>query len=59
MFPTSPDRKNGIKNEESRIQVEALAKNAADFGIEYFNEVDLGKASSISSGRSRGSRCRG
>jgi len=37
---TSPDRKNGIKNEESRIQVEALAKNARDFGIEYFNEVD-------------------
>jgi 3-isopropylmalate/(R)-2-methylmalate dehydratase large subunit len=38
--PTSPDRKNGIKNEESRIQVEALARNAADFGIEYYNEVD-------------------
>jgi 3-isopropylmalate/(R)-2-methylmalate dehydratase large subunit len=38
--PTSPDRKNGIKNPESRIQVEALAKNAADFGIEYYNEVD-------------------
>jgi 3-isopropylmalate/(R)-2-methylmalate dehydratase large subunit len=37
---TSPDRRNGIKNEESRIQVEALAKNARDFGIEYFNEVD-------------------
>ena len=38
--PTSPDRVNGIKNEESRIQVEALAKNAADFGIEYYNEAD-------------------
>ncbi len=38
--PTSPDRKNGIRNEESRIQVEALARNAADFGIEYYNEVD-------------------
>ncbi len=38
--PTSPDRKFGIKNEESRVQVEALAKNAADFGIEYYNEVD-------------------
>ena len=38
--PTSPDRINGIKNEESRIQVEALAKNAADFGIEYYNEAD-------------------
>jgi len=38
--PTSPDRRFGIKNEESRIQVEALAKNAADFGIEYYNEVD-------------------
>lgn len=38
--PTSPDRHLGIKNEESRIQVEALAKNAADFGIEYFSETD-------------------
>ncbi|NGO49859.1 3-isopropylmalate dehydratase large subunit [Allomesorhizobium camelthorni] len=38
--PTSPDRKLGIKNEESRIQVEALAKNAADFGVEYYSETD-------------------
>jgi 3-isopropylmalate/(R)-2-methylmalate dehydratase large subunit len=38
--PTSPDRKNGIKNEESRIQVEALAKNAKDFGVEYYSEND-------------------
>jgi 3-isopropylmalate/(R)-2-methylmalate dehydratase large subunit len=38
--PTSPDRKLGIKNEESRIQVEALAKNAVDFGIEYYSEND-------------------
>jgi 3-isopropylmalate/(R)-2-methylmalate dehydratase large subunit len=38
--PTSPDRALGIKNEESRIQVEALASNAADFGVEYFNEND-------------------
>ncbi len=38
--PTSPDRVNGIKNEESRIQVEALAQNASDFGIEYYSEHD-------------------
>lgn len=38
--PTSPDRYQGIKNEESRIQVEALAKNAADFGVEYYSEHD-------------------
>ena len=38
--PTSPDRKLGIKNEESRIQVEALAKNAADFNVEYYSEND-------------------
>jgi 3-isopropylmalate/(R)-2-methylmalate dehydratase large subunit len=37
--PTS-DRRNGIADEEARIQVEALAKNANDFGIEYFNELD-------------------
>jgi 3-isopropylmalate/(R)-2-methylmalate dehydratase large subunit len=39
--PTSPDRAQGIKNEESRIQVEALAKNAADFGVEYYSERDV------------------
>ena len=39
--PTSPDRKQGIKNEESRVQVEALAKNAADFGVEYYSENDV------------------
>jgi 3-isopropylmalate/(R)-2-methylmalate dehydratase large subunit len=38
--PTTPDRHTGIKNEESRIQVEQLAKNAADFDIEYYNEND-------------------
>ncbi|MEQ8480197.1 MAG: 3-isopropylmalate dehydratase large subunit [Hoeflea sp.] len=38
--PTSPDRALGIKNEESRIQVEALANNAAEFGVEYYNEND-------------------
>ncbi|MCZ4289668.1 3-isopropylmalate dehydratase large subunit [Hoeflea alexandrii] len=38
--PTSPDRHQGIKNEESRIQVEALATNSAEFGVEYFNEND-------------------
>ncbi len=37
--PTT-DRTHGIKNRESAVQVEALAKNAADFGIEYFNELD-------------------
>ncbi|MDT6939630.1 3-isopropylmalate dehydratase large subunit [Brucella pseudogrignonensis] len=38
--PTSKDRVNGINNEESRIQVEALAKNAADFNVEYYSERD-------------------
>jgi 3-isopropylmalate/(R)-2-methylmalate dehydratase large subunit len=38
--PTSPDRALGIKNEESRIQVEALATNSAEFGVEYLNEND-------------------
>ncbi|MCO6051133.1 3-isopropylmalate dehydratase large subunit [Mesorhizobium sp. RP14(2022)] len=38
--PTSPDRIFGIKNEESRIQVEALAKNAHDFGVEYYDAAD-------------------
>jgi 3-isopropylmalate/(R)-2-methylmalate dehydratase large subunit len=37
--PTT-DRSKGIAEEESRIQVEALANNAREFGIEYFNELD-------------------
>lgn len=38
--PTSPDRHLGIKNEESRIQVEQLAINAAEFNVEYYSEND-------------------
>ncbi len=37
--PTT-DRSKGIDDPESRIQVETLAKNAADFDVEYFNERD-------------------
>lgn len=37
--PTS-DRTKGIDDEDSRIQVETLAQNARDFGVEYFNELD-------------------
>ena len=39
--PTTPDRVNGIDNEESRIQVEALDKNAKDFGIHYYPVNDV------------------
>src|ERR1700754_2043502 len=40
--PTSSDRKLGInRNEESRIQIAALAQNAADFGVEYYSENDV------------------
>ena len=56
--PTTADRKFGIKNDESRIQVEALAKNAADFGIEYYDENDLRQGTSILLAPSRVSRCR-
>ena len=38
--PTS-DRSKGISDEESRIQVETLEKNAADFGIPYFAMDDI------------------
>ena len=37
--PTS-DRTKGIADDDSRIQVETLATNARDFGVEYFNELD-------------------
>eukprot|EP01037_Dinobryon_pediforme_P013666 gene13666-13782_t len=37
--PTS-DRSKGISDPESRIQVEQLAENAREFGIEYYSELD-------------------
>ena len=37
--PTT-DRCHGIDNPESALQVETLAENAKDFGVEYFNELD-------------------
>ncbi|WP_170583040.1 3-isopropylmalate dehydratase large subunit [Ruegeria arenilitoris] len=39
--PTTPDRVNGIENPESRIQVEALDKNAREFGIHYYPVNDI------------------
>ncbi len=34
------DRESGIKEEDSRIQVEALDKNVEEFGVPYFNMND-------------------
>ncbi len=39
--PTTTDRAKGIDDEMSRIQVEALKRNAADFGIEYYGVEDV------------------
>ena len=39
-IPTT-DRSVGIEDQESRIQVEALEKNAADFGVPYFAMDDI------------------
>ena len=39
--PTTVDRVKGIENEESRIQVEALERNAVDFGIVYYGVNDI------------------
>ncbi len=38
--PTTPDRVNGIREEESRIQVDTLTENVAEFGLEYFGMDD-------------------
>jgi 3-isopropylmalate/(R)-2-methylmalate dehydratase large subunit len=38
-IPTT-DRSKGIEDPESRQQIETLARNAADFGIEYFDQHD-------------------
>ncbi|MEE9588795.1 MAG: 3-isopropylmalate dehydratase large subunit [Hyphomicrobiaceae bacterium] len=37
--PTT-DRSAGIDDPESKTQVDAIANNCAEFGIEYYNEVD-------------------
>ncbi len=39
--PTTAGRDTHIDNEESRIQVEALDKNARDFGIHYYPVSDI------------------
>ncbi|SOC06398.1 3-isopropylmalate dehydratase large subunit [Rhodobacter maris] len=39
--PTTEGRETHIDNEESRIQVEALDKNAKDFGINYYPVTDI------------------
>ena len=39
--PTTIDRESGIDNEESRVQVEALDKNARDFGVHYYPVSDI------------------
>ena len=38
--PTTPDRLLGIKDETSRIQVQTLKDNCAEFGITYFDMDD-------------------
>ncbi|MXW86368.1 MAG: 3-isopropylmalate dehydratase large subunit [Boseongicola sp. SB0667_bin_21] len=38
--PTDPTRLEGIKDEQSRIQVDALRRNAKDFGIELYDIDD-------------------
>lgn len=38
--PTT-DRSKGIDDPESALQVDTLANNAKEFGIDYFNEVDI------------------
>jgi 3-isopropylmalate/(R)-2-methylmalate dehydratase large subunit len=39
--PTDPTRIQGIRDEQSRIQVEALRQNAKDFGIEMYDVDDI------------------
>jgi len=39
--PTTGDRNAAIENEESRIQVEALDRNAREFGLNYYPVNDI------------------
>ena len=54
--PTT-DRSKGIAEPESRIQVETLAQNARDFGVEYFHERDKRQGIVHVVGPSRASPC--
>ena len=50
--PTTEGRDKHIDNEESRIQVEALDRNARDFGINYYPVSDIRQDDSASLARS-------
>ena len=39
--PTTPDRAEGIREPESRLQVETLSENTREFGVEYFSMDDV------------------
>ncbi len=39
--PTTPDRLDRIEDEQSRIQVEALDRNAREFGVTYYPVSDV------------------
>ena len=39
--PTTEGREAGIENEDSRIQVEALDRNAREFGVHYYPVTDI------------------
>jgi len=39
--PTDVDRAKGIENPESRIQIDTLRRNAAEFGIELYDVADV------------------
>ena len=55
--PTS-DRAHGIDDEESRVQVEALRDNCAEFGVPYYGMDDVRQGIVTSSAPSRASPCR-
>src|ERR1700735_4770449 len=39
--PTTPDRAQGIKDPESRQQIDTLSENVREFGIDYFAMEDV------------------
>ncbi len=54
--PTS-DRRAGIAEPESRLQIETLEHNVAEFGVPYFPLLDAGRALCISWGPSKDFPC--
>ena len=57
--PTTPDRTNGITNEERRIKVDEIERKAKDFGVNYYPVSDVRKGIVKIVGKEKGGKRKG